>query len=64
MTKFENGNFTIILCSKVPKGFHLFSGVWMLVRKRDILTREIKKYKAHLAFDGSRMLKIPILGYS
>ena len=55
MTKFENGNCTIILRSKVPKGFRLFSGVWTLVRKRDILTREIKKYKAHLAFDGSRM---------
>ena len=27
----------------------------MLVRKRDILTREIKKYKARLVFDGSRM---------
>ena len=27
----------------------------MLLRKRDILTREIKKYKACLAFDGSRM---------
>ena len=27
----------------------------MLVRKRDILTREIKKHKARLAFDGSRM---------
>ena len=27
----------------------------MLVRKRDNITREIKKHKAHLAFDGSRM---------
>ena len=27
----------------------------MLIRKRDIQTRQIKKYKAHLAFDGSRM---------
>ena len=27
----------------------------MLVRKQDILTQEIKKHKAHLAFDGSRM---------
>ena len=27
----------------------------MLVHKRDILTREIKKYKARLAYDGSRM---------
>ena len=50
-----NGNFTVIPCSKVPKGFRVFPGVWMLVRKRDIQTCEIKKYKACLAFDGSRM---------
>ena len=50
-----NGNFTGFPRSKVPKGFHVFPGVWMLVRKRDIQTREIKKYKACLAFDGSRM---------
>ena len=51
----ENGNFSVIPYSKVPKGFRVFPGVWTLVYKRDILTREIKKYKARLAFDGSRM---------
>ena len=51
----ENGNFSVIPHSKVPKGFHVFPGVWTLVRKRYILTREIKKYKCCLAFDGSRM---------
>ena len=50
-----NGNFTVIPRSKVPKGFRIFPGVWTLVRKRDIQTREIKKYKARLAFDGSRI---------
>ena len=50
-----NGNFTVIPRSKVPKGFCVFPGVWTLVCKRDIQTREIKKYKACLAFDGSRM---------
>ena len=50
-----NGNFTVIPRSKVPKGFRVFPGVWTLVYKRDIQTREIKKYKARLAFDGSRM---------
>ena len=50
-----NGNFTVIPRSEVPKGFHVFPGVWTLVRKRDIQTREIKKYIARLAFDGSRM---------
>ena len=38
-----NGNFTIIPRSTVPKGFRVFPGVWMLVHKRDIQTREIKK---------------------
>ena len=51
----DNCNFTVIPRSKVQKGFHVFPGVWTMVRKRDILTREIKKYKACLAFDGSRM---------
>ena len=50
-----NGNFTVIPHSKVPKGFRVFPGVWTLVCKRDIQTREIKKYKALLAFNGSRM---------
>ena len=50
-----NGNFTVIPRSEVPKGFRVFPGVWTLVRKRDIQTREIKKYNARLAFDGSRM---------
>ena len=50
-----NGNFTVTPCSKVPKGFRIFPGVWTLVRKRDIQTREIKKFNARLAFDGSRM---------
>ena len=51
----KNGNFSVIPRSKVPKGFCVFPGVWTLVRKRDIQTREIKKYKARLGFDGSRM---------
>ena len=55
MTKSKNGNFSVILRSKVPSGFRVFPGVWMLVHKSDILAREIKKYKACLAFDGSKM---------
>ena len=50
----DKSNFSIIPQSKVPMGFRVFPGVWTLVCKQDILTREIKKYKAHLAFDGSR----------
>ena len=51
----DNGYFSVIARSKVPTEFRVFPGVWMLVHKRDILTREIKKYKARIAFDGSRM---------
>ena len=51
----DHGNFTIIPQSKVPTGFRVFPGVWTLVCKWDILTREIKKHKVRLAFDGSRM---------
>ena len=35
----DNGNFSVIPRSKVPKGFRVIPGVWMLVCKRDILTR-------------------------
>ena len=51
----DSGNFSVIPQSQVPTRFRVFPGVWTLVRKRDILTREIKKYEARLAFDGSRM---------
>ena len=51
----DNGNFSIIPQSKVPTGFRVFPGAWTMVCKRDILTREFKKSKARLAFDGSRI---------
>ena len=52
-----NGNFTIIPKSQVPKGKIILPAVWQMRRKRDIRTREIKKYKARLNIDGSRMVK-------
>jgi hypothetical protein len=51
----ENGNFSIIKRQAVPKGKTILPAVWQMKRKRDILTREIKKYKARLNIDGSRM---------
>ncbi len=53
----DNGNFTIIPRSSVPKGEKILPTVWQMKRKRDIRTREIKKYKARLNIDGSRMEK-------
>jgi len=50
-----NGNFTILLRSKLPKGATVLPAVWQMKRKRDIRTRAIKKYKARLNIDGSRM---------
>ena len=43
----ENGNFSIIKRSKVPKGKIILPAVWQMKRKRDIKTRKVKKYKAH-----------------
>ena len=51
----DNGNFSIVLASSVPKGTTIFPAVWQMKRKRDIRTRKVKKYKARLNVDGSRM---------
>jgi hypothetical protein len=53
--QFENGNFTIIHKSKVPQGETVLPAVWQMKRKRDAKTGAIKKYKARLNIDGSRM---------
>jgi hypothetical protein len=53
--QFENGNFTVIHKSQVPKGQVILPAVWQMRRKRDVMTGAIKKYKARLNIDGSRM---------
>jgi hypothetical protein len=53
--QFENGNFTVIRKSEVPDGHTILPAVWQMRRKRDARTGEIKKYKARLNIDGSRM---------
>ena len=50
-----NGNFSLIKRSEVPRGKIILPAVWQMKRKRDIKTRQIKKYKARLNIDGSRM---------
>ena len=52
-----NKNFTIIHKDKVPKGEHILPMVWQMRRKRDIKSRQIKKHKARLNVDGSKMIK-------
>jgi Reverse transcriptase (RNA-dependent DNA polymerase) len=41
----------------VPKGHTILSAVWQMKRKRDAKSGAIKKYKARLNIDGSRMRK-------
>ena len=52
-----NGNFSVIHISEVPKGATILPAVWQMKRKRDIRTRKVKKHKARLNIDGSRMIK-------
>ena len=53
----ENGNFIIVRKDQVPKNKTILKSVWQMRRKRDIKSRAIKKYKARLNIDGSRMIK-------
>jgi len=50
-----NGNFTVRKRTEVPEGATVLPTVWQIRRKRDIKTRSVKKYKARLNIDGSRM---------
>ena len=55
--RMKDNNFSIVHKSEVPKDATILPAVWQLRRKRDIKTRKIKKYKARLNIDGSRMQK-------
>ena len=55
--QFENGNFTIVHKTEIPEGETVLPAVWQMRRKRDAKTGGIKKYKARLNIDGSRMRK-------
>jgi len=51
----NNGNFSIVRRSEVPGGKAILPAAWQMKRKRDIKTRQVKKCKARLNIDGSRM---------
>ena len=55
--RLNTGVYALQLKSKLPKDATVLPVVWQLKRKRDIKTRVIKKYKARLNIDGSRMQK-------
>ena len=53
--RIKGKRFSIVHKSTMPKGATLLPAVWQLRQKRDIRTRKIKKYKARLNIDGSKM---------
>lgn len=53
----EDGNYSIFPRIQVPKGQIVLAAVWAMKRKRDLRTVEIKKWKARLNIDGSKMFK-------
>ena len=53
----DNGNYTVVERAKVPQGKSILPAVWQMRRKRDIKTQAVKKYKARLNIDNSRMKK-------
>ena len=53
----NNNNFTITPISDVPEGESILPAVWQMRRKREVSTGKIKKYKARMNLDGSRMKK-------
>jgi Reverse transcriptase (RNA-dependent DNA polymerase) len=53
----DNGNFIVVKRSVVPSGELVMPTVWQMKRKRDIITRAIKKWKARLNIDGSKMIQ-------
>ena len=55
--QFDYGNFTVIHKDKVQEGSTILPAVWQMKRKRDAKTGAIKKHKARLKIDGSRMKK-------
>ena len=48
----SNGNFSLIKIQDVPRGSTILPCVGQMKRKRDIKTRQIKKYKVRLNVDG------------
>ena len=55
--RMEGKNFSVIHKAKVPRTATILPAVWQMRRKRDIKSGTIKKYKARLNIDGSRMQK-------
>ena len=48
----DYGNLSIVKINEVPKDKKIHKTVWKLKQKRNLVTGEIKNYKARLKFDG------------
>ena len=53
----EGKNLSVIHKENLPNTATVFLAVWQLKRKKDIKYGPIKKYKACINIDGSRMKK-------
>jgi hypothetical protein len=53
----DNETFVIRKRTSIPEGVKILPSVWQMRRKGDIKTRKIKKWKARLNIDDSRMEK-------
>ena len=53
----KNKVWSLVKRTDIPKHVPIIPGVWAMRRKRRIATREVYKWKARLAFDGSRQIK-------
>jgi hypothetical protein len=53
----DNGNYSIMHQLELPKGATVLPAVWQMKRKCNIMTRQVKKWKARLNIDRSRMKK-------
>ena len=53
---FQHNNFTVVYKNAVPQGATILPSVWQLRRKRHIKTGAIKRNKARINVDGSRMI--------
>jgi hypothetical protein len=53
----NNRHFSIVKKTTVPEGVKIFPTVWQMKRKCDIKSRKVKKWKACLNIDESKMEK-------
>jgi len=56
-SQIEEGIYSLVLRSDLPREAKVYPAVWQMKRKRHIETQEVKKHKARCNLDGSKMQK-------